>query len=266
MSCDPRGVVGIPTNAGHYQVVTVDLRGVTAVILPGTGSDDDYVGRAFGGPLRDAGAQVLTPPPQPGRLVAGYRSALDDAARRGPIAVGGISIGAAVATAWALHRADRAVAALAALPAWTGAPDGAPAAAAARHSAQQLRRTGLAATTAQMRASSPPWLAEELARSWRKQWPQLPDAMEEAAGYVAPDRAELARLIVPLGIAAATDDPVHPLAIGVEWAAAAPHAAIRAVTLDQIGADPAALGAACLAALQAVEWPLMTRDSAESVT
>jgi hypothetical protein len=30
---------------------------------------------------------------------------------------------------------------------------------------------------------------------------------------------------------------------------AAPHAALRTVTLDQIGTDSAALGAACLAAL-----------------
>lgn len=239
-----------PPNARHYRRMTVRLRGVTTVILAGTGSDDDYAARVFAGPLGDVGAQVLAPPPQPGRLIAGYRAALDDAALRGPIAVGGISIGAAVAAAWALQHPDRVVAVLAALPAWTGAPDGAPAAQAARHSAEQLRRTGLAATTAQLRASSPPWLAEELARSWRRQWPQLPDAMEEAAGYVAPSRAQLARLGVPLGVAAATDDPIHPLAVGVEWADAAPHAAMRTLTLDQLGADPSALGAACLAALE----------------
>jgi hypothetical protein len=52
-----------------------------------------------------------------------------------------------------------------------------------------------------------------------------------------------------MGVAAATDDPIHPLEVGLEWAAAAPRAALRTVTLDQIGADPAALGAACLAAL-----------------
>lgn len=229
--------------------MAVELSGVTTVVLPGTGSDDDYAGRAFGGPLREVGAQLLAPPPQPGQLIRGYRTALDEAARRGPIAVGGISIGAAVATAWALQHPDHAVAVLAALPAWTGAPDGAAAAQAARHSAQALRSDGLAATTAQLRASSPPWLAGELTRSWRRQWPHLPDAMEEAAGYIAPTRAELARLSVPLGVAAATDDPIHPLAVGVEWAAAAPYAALRTVTLGQIGADPAALGAACLAAL-----------------
>jgi pimeloyl-ACP methyl ester carboxylesterase len=232
--------------------VAIDLSGVAAVLLPGTGSDDDYITRAFSAPLRDAGAQVLAPPPQPHHLIDGYLSALDDAASRRPIAVGGVSIGAAVAAAWALEHPDLAVAVLAALPAWTGPPGDAPAAIAARHSALQLRHDGLAATTTQMRASSPPWLADELTRSWRSQWPHLPDAMEEAATYVAPTRAQLQQLAVPIGIAAATDDPIHPLEIGLEWAAAAPHAALRTVTLDQIGADPAALGTACLAALEAV--------------
>jgi pimeloyl-ACP methyl ester carboxylesterase len=234
---------------GQYLGVAINLGGATTVMLPGTGSDDDYVTRAFSGPLNDAGARILAPPPQPNHLIDGYLTALDDAGRRGPIAVGGVSIGAAVAAAWALQHPDRAVAVLAALPAWTGPPGDAPAAIAARHSADQLRHDGLAATTAQMQASSPPWLAEELTRSWRSQWPHLPDAMEEAATYVAPTRKQLLRLAVPMGVAAATDDPIHPLEVGLEWAAAAPRAALRTVTLDQIGADPAALGAACLAAL-----------------
>ncbi|OMC50798.1 hypothetical protein A5745_04225 [Mycobacterium sp. IS-2888] len=229
--------------------MAVDLRGVTTVLLPGTGSDDDYVYRAFSGPLRDVGALLVTPPPRPDRLIDGYLSALDDAARDGPIAVGGVSIGAAVTAAWALAHPERTIAVLAALPAWAGAPGSAPAALAARHSAARLRADGLAATTTQMRASSPPWLADELARSWRAQWPQLPDAMEEAAAYVAPSCAELAGLAAPLGVAAAVDDPIHPLQVGVDWARAAPRAALRTVTLDQIGEDPAALGAACLAAL-----------------
>jgi pimeloyl-ACP methyl ester carboxylesterase len=229
--------------------VAVDLRGVATVLLPGTGSDDDYVDRAFSGPLQAVGAVVVTPPPQPDRLIDGYLSALDDAARAGPIGVGGVSIGAAVAAAWALAHPDHAVAVLAALPAWLGEPGSAPAALAARHAASQLRRDGLVATTSLMRASSPPWLADELARSWRNQWPQLPAAMEEAAAYIAPSRAELTRLTAPLGVAAAVDDPIHPLQVGVDWVSAAPHAALRTVTLDQIGSDTAALGAACLAAL-----------------
>ncbi|MCA2265131.1 alpha/beta hydrolase [Mycobacterium marseillense] len=229
--------------------MVVDLNRVTTVLLPGTGSDDDYVHRAFSRPIAEVGGVLVTPAPRPDQLVDGYLAALDAAAREGPIAVGGVSIGAAVAAAWALAHPDRTVAVLAALPAWAGAPGEAPAALAARYSASQLRADGLAATTTQMRASSPPWLADELTRSWGAQWPHLPDAMEEAAAYVAPSCDELAGLAAPLAVAAAVDDPIHPLQAGVDWVAAAPRAALRTVTLDEIGADPAALGAACLQAL-----------------
>ena len=73
-------------------------------------------------PCSGSARLLVTPPPQPDRLIDGYLSALDDAARAGPICVGGVSIGAAVAAAWALAHPDRTVAVLAALPAWTGAP------------------------------------------------------------------------------------------------------------------------------------------------
>jgi hypothetical protein len=59
----------------------------------------------------------------------------------------------------------------------------------------------------------------------------------------------LERLITPMGVAAATDDPVHPLEVGLEWVAAAPRAALRTVTLEEMGVDPSALGKACVTAL-----------------
>lgn len=229
--------------------MSITFRGVTAVLLAGTGSDDDYVYRAFAGPLHALGAVVATPAPQPARLVAGYLEALDDAGRQGPIIVGGVSIGAAVTLAWALAHPGRTVAVLAALPAWSGAAQSAPAALSARHTAHQLRTDGLVATTEQMRASSPAWLADELARSWLGQWPELPDAMEEAAGYVAPSVSEVGRLTVPMGVVGATDDPIHPLEVALEWVAAAPHAALRTVSLDDFGPSPEVLGSAAVAAL-----------------
>jgi pimeloyl-ACP methyl ester carboxylesterase len=100
-----------------------------------------------------------------------------------------------------------------------------------------------------MRGSSPRWLADELTRSWAGQWPALPDAMDEAAAYVAPTTAELRTLTAPLGVVAASDDPVHPAEVAVEWVSAAPRAALRTVTLDEMGADPSVLGVAGLAAV-----------------
>ena len=234
-------------------VVTAKLTGVRTVLLPGSGSDDDYVRRAFSSALAAAGATLVTPAPQPGRLIEAYLEALDDGARDGPIAVGGVSIGAVVAVAWALDHPRDTVAVLVALPPWTGPSDNAPAALAARHTADQLRRNGLAATTSVMRASSPRWLADELTRSWTMQWPRLPEAFEVAASYGAPSRDELRRLHVPMGIAAAGDDPIHPLEVGMEWASAAPRAALRTVMLDEFGPEPGQLGAQCLAALDQIQ-------------
>ena len=230
--------------------MAVNLRGVTVVLLPGTGSDDDYVYRAFSGPLHELGATVVTPAPRPASLIEGYLHDLDDAARTGPIAVGGVSIGAAVATSWALAHPSTTLAVLAALPAWTGDPDGATAAVAARHTADVLRRDGLGSAIAAMRESSPRWLGDELSRSWLAQWPDLPEAMDTASTYVAPTSEQLATLAAPMGIAAATDDPVHPVEVALEWVSAAPRAALRTLTLAEMGADPTVLGAAAVGALR----------------
>lgn len=240
--------------SGHHHGVAISVAGVTILLLPGTGSDDDYLGRALGGPLTEAGARVVNVTPQPHRLVSGYLDALDRALQSspGPIAVGGVSIGAAVATHWALAHQDRTAAVLAVLPPWTGAPGDAPASLSARHTAETLRRDGLEATTAAMRASSPAWLADELARSWRRQWPALPDAMDDAAAYVAPSAEELRGLRVPLAVIGASDDAIHPVGVAADWASWAPRAALRTVRLADFGPSPTLLGAACVDALQAV--------------
>jgi pimeloyl-ACP methyl ester carboxylesterase len=241
--------------------VAISVQGVVTVLLPGTGSDDDYLTRALAGPLAQAGAVVVTVAPEPERLVAGYLEALDRTLNqtlerfgdRGRIAVGGVSLGAALATRWASAHPRHTAAVLAVLPPWTGAPNGAPAAISARHTAATLRRDGLDATTAVMRSSSPRWLADELARSWGRQWPALPDAMDEAAGYVGPSAEDLRRLNVPLALVAASDDAIHPASVATDWAALAPRAALRTVRLEEFGPQPALLGQACVDALQAID-------------
>lgn len=220
------------------------------MLMAGTGSDDDYVRRAFAGPLQQAGAVLVAVSPQPAALLQGYAEAVEEAAAHGPIAIGGVSLGAAFGAAWAVANPTRTVAVLAALPPWTGASGDAPAAASARHTAAALRSEGLEAVIAAMRSGSPGWLADELERSWRAQWPALPDALDAAAGFAAPNTAALSRLSAPMGVVGSPDDAVHPLEVARHWAATAPRAALRTVTFEEFGPRPEALGAACLAALQ----------------
>ncbi|MFZ2178481.1 MAG: alpha/beta hydrolase [Rhodococcus sp. (in: high G+C Gram-positive bacteria)] len=228
-------------------------RPTTAVILPGTGSDADFVTRAFRDPLARRGVQILAVQPDPTQVVGSYVDALEAAAaRHGRILIGGVSIGAAVALQWAGAHPGSVVGVLAALPAWTGSAEQAPAAASARFTAARLRADGIDQVTAEMVASSPGWLGRELAKSWRSQWPHLPGALEEAAAYRAPGEDDLARIEVPVGIAAATDDAVHPIEVARTWARLLPHAGLVTTTLDEIGADPATLGSAALHALDSV--------------
>ncbi|MCQ4122270.1 alpha/beta fold hydrolase [Rhodococcus tibetensis] len=225
----------------------------TAVVLPGTGSDADFVARAFTEPLALRGVRTLAVDPDPRRVVGSYVDALDAAASTDePILVGGVSIGAAVALQWAAAHHDQVAGVLAALPAWTGCADDAPAAASARFTAARLRADGLERVTADMVASSPPWLGRELAKSWRSQWPHLPAALDEASRYHGPGENDLRRIDVPVGIAAATDDAVHPIEVARTWATRLPHAALVTVSLDEVGADPAVLGYASLRALDSV--------------
>ncbi|MCB0923496.1 MAG: alpha/beta hydrolase [Mycobacterium sp.] len=228
--------------------MSVSLPGVVTVLLPGTGSDEDYLQRAFTEPLGRVGAIAAPIRPRPRDLVAGYLDAMSEAAADRGIIVGGVSLGAVVAARWALANPDRAVGVIAALPPWTGAPGAAPAAVSATYTAAELRRTGLAAVTAQLRRSSPGWLADELSRSWRRQWPDLPHALDAAAACTAPTTRELEHMQSPMGVVGAPDDLIHPVSVATEWARAAPRAVLRTVRLDRFGPDPEVLGTACVEA------------------
>lgn len=213
------------------------------VALPGTGSDADFARRAFGPASAARGLDFVAVEPDPRRVVASCRAALDAAADSGPVLVAGISLGAAIALEWAAEHPRRVVGVVAALPAWTG-PDTAacPATLSAAATAAQLRVDGLDTVIDRMRASSPRWLADALTQSWRAQWPELPRALEEAADYKWPDAELLSAFELPLAVVTAVDDPVHPRAVAEEWAALAPRAHLYRITLDELGADPAILG------------------------
>ena len=221
-------------------------------MLPGSGSDEVFIRSAFAGALAGVGVELVAPAPRRGAdVVAGYRAALD-AAGPGPVLVGGVSLGAHVAARWAAAAPRGRVAGLLlALPAWTGPPRDAPAAEAARWTAVQARRGGVAAAVAAS-AGAPSWLVAELGRAWAGYGAGLAPAFEAAAEEPAPSTAELAGLDVPVGVAALVDDPVHPLEVAQEWHAALPRSALVTTTLAAFGADPGALGrAAALAWLRA---------------
>ncbi|MEU6645441.1 alpha/beta hydrolase [Saccharomonospora sp. NPDC046836] len=227
----------------------------TAVLLPGTGSDEVFVRSVFARPLAALGIELITPaPPRGTAVVAGTMALVDDLARTvsGPLLVGGISLGAHLATDWALGNPGRCAGVLAALPAWHGEPGHAPAAVAARACADLVDRAGLDTALATATHGVAPWLAAELDRAWRRHGDTLPASLRAAAAHPAPEPVRLRTLEVPVGIAACADDPVHPLAAAQVWAGALPRARVCETTLEAFGADREAVGrAAVLAWLRA---------------
>jgi hypothetical protein len=216
-----------------------------------------FVRRVFAGPLAALGIALdaVAPPPS-ADPVARYRAALDAAVATGErVLVGGISLGAQVAAAWAAERTGTARPAglLLALPAWHGPAGSAPAALAARLSAAQVRRDGLAGALAAARSGgAPDWLVTELGRAWSGYGTGLADALEATAATAGPSAAALTALAVPAGVAALHDDPIHPYAEALAWAAALSAGALCATRFAAFGADPEALGrAAVLAWLRA---------------
>lgn len=218
----------------------------TAVVLPGTASDEVFVRSVFEGPLRRAGLRLVAPPPRPGNGLAEAHLAALDAASATPVLVGGISLGAHLAVEWALANPDRCAGLLLALPAWNGPPADAPAAVSARMSARAVRAHGVDATLAAVDAE--PWLTAELDRAWRRAGPGLAGSLDVAATRPAPDLADLARIAVPAGIAGCADDPIHPIEVARTWAATIPRAHLCATSLGALGRDRETLGRATVLA------------------
>jgi pimeloyl-ACP methyl ester carboxylesterase len=236
--------------------VTSAIPARTAVLLPGTGSDEVFVRAVFGDPLSGIGVRLVTPGiPRDAELAEGYLAALDAVAAETdtPIVVGGISFGAHLAAEWAVAHPGRCAGLLAALPAWNSSPGSAPASLAATLSADLVARDGLEAALAGSVADVPPWLAEELSRAWRRHGDGLAGRLRAAARRPAPSLAALSGLRVPAGVATCVDDPIHPTKVAHEWASALPMSSIGETTLTALGTDFASLGrATVLAWLRAV--------------
>jgi len=222
----------------------VDLVGRTAVLLPGTASDEVFVRSVFEEPLAQVGIGVTAPPTV---SVEEHLAALDAAWTGTPLLVGGVSLGAHVAAAWAVRHPERCAGLLLALPAWTGDAGDAPAALSARAGAAIVERDGVDAALVGVDG----WLGAELSRAWRRHGPGLAPTLRAAARSAAPTTAELAGVRAPAGVAACTDDPIHPVGVARSWTVALPRAELRTTTLTALGVDRAALGRAAVLALAA---------------
>ncbi|WP_433270378.1 alpha/beta fold hydrolase [Actinosynnema sp. CS-041913] len=229
------------------------------VVLPGTASDEVFVRSVFARPLASAGFTLVAPT---SRSIAGHLAALDAAWEGKPLVVGGVSLGAHVAATWAVRHPERCAGVLAALPAWMGPADGAPAAVAASASADSVDCEGLVAAVAGVEG----WVGDELRRAWPRYGSRLSSVLRESAASAAPTSGELRGLDVPVGVAACTDDPVHPLEVARKWVAALPRAALRTTTLEALGADREALGRAALDAYLSAVQPAADHATVDQVT
>lgn len=241
----------------------------TALIAHGAGSRGDFVRRAFGPALLDAGIRLVsydlrghgdsTALAAPDRLELSSHAAdlRALALRTGATLLGGVSLGAHAAVLAALELlADEAAdpprleGLLLALPAWTGPPDVVAAANAVQ--AAELREVGVAPVLARILRDHPGWVAEELADAWPRH-----DAEAFAAGLTglarswAPTEEQLARIGVPVGLVALADDPMHPASVAESWARSLPYASVSSVPFPAPAADRSVLGRAALDALGA---------------
>jgi pimeloyl-ACP methyl ester carboxylesterase len=156
-------------------------------------------------------------------------------------------MGAHAAVAAALDPAAPSLLAglLLALPAWTGTPDVVAAANAVQ--AAELRAVGVQAVLDRVCTDHPGWVADELATSWPRHDPAAFTAVLSAlAQSPGPTPEELGRLVVPVGLVALDDDPMHPSTVADEWARLIPHAAVEHVAFSAPATDRAVLGHAAL--------------------
>ncbi len=229
-----------------------------AVVLHGVGSSADFALRALAAPLAGEGLRAVaydlrgpggsTPLVDPAEhRLALHVADLDCVVRAtGARLVAGISLGAQVALAWAADvRPNSLDGLLACLPAELGPQT--LGAEVNRRLAAEIRVAG--ATSALRRVdSSPgtlPWVGQELRRAWSSHEPASLAAAFQAIADEPPLAPEaLAAIGVPVGIAAATDDPTHPLDVATGYRDLLPSVALETVSLVEVGADRTALGAA----------------------
>jgi pimeloyl-ACP methyl ester carboxylesterase len=211
-----------------------------AVIAHGAGSTADFVHRVFDEPIASVGYNVVswdrrTPVQETADEFA------DLVRRTGATLVGGVSIGAILATNFALssNGLDGLLIALAP-PVIEPQPRG-----------PTVTIDDVNALVSEVTRDAVPWVAAEIRAAWSTySAAELTRELHSASTATPPTTTALAKVRVPTGIVALADDPVHPVEVAEEWARAIPRASLETVRLHEPSNDVAVIGRAAIRAWQ----------------
>jgi pimeloyl-ACP methyl ester carboxylesterase len=224
------------------------------VVAHGVGSTGEFAARCWSGCV-EAGYRLVTydlrghgdstPLADPDdHGIAGHADDLAAvAAETRARVVGGTSLGAHVAAAYAAtHRID---ALLLGIPGTLGS--GAPTSRANAAVADEIEAYGVDATLRRIACETavPRWVVIELERSWRR---HEPESLVAALRAIAAEEAPRIGTDAPTGVVGLVDDPAHPFAAAEAYAATLPRAALESLTLAEWGERRAILGDAALSA------------------
>jgi pimeloyl-ACP methyl ester carboxylesterase len=227
------------------------------VVAHGVGSTGEFAARCWSGcveagyrlvtyDLRGHGASTSLPDPVDQALDRHVADLAALAREVGARVVGGTSLGAHIAAAYAASGAPLD-AVLLAIPGWLGRPTST----AYALFADELVLYGVPPTLARIARDPavPRWVAIELERSWPRHDPaSLLGAFRAVAAGPAPDLATLRGVHAAAGVVGLVDDPGHPFAAAEAYATALPRAALESLTLAEWGERRSILGDAALAA------------------
>jgi pimeloyl-ACP methyl ester carboxylesterase len=211
-----------------------------AVIAHGAASSADFVRRVFAKPLESIGYDLVT---------WDRRTPVQEADREfaalvrdsGATVVGGISVGAILATRYALAEGDRLAGLLVALP--PPQPVGVPVPTAGGSEA------ALHIDSEEATRGAVPWVADEIRAAWATYTQaDLVRELTSASRAVPPTYDKLAQCVVPTGIVALSGDPVHPMDAADQWAKALPFAELETVQMHEPATDITVIGQAAVRA------------------